>query len=736
MKTMKSEGRMKSSATWSRVVPQLACALGMVALAARPATASTAYGDLNNFDVFNDTGQECHGFEIELDDVHSKDITYTYDYNHYGTPAITEDTTDPLHPKVFVRYAAKYSTGTNTFSAFTAVPTTPPSPTSGHMCTNPAVNQGCEHFGVGYYGAPSVVRYNWLIEDALAPGTLIHGPAVNVATPTWTYYPPAPAQPVAQVQAVILAPPEPVEVPAKEFGDAVWVKSIVTTSHNNAHVELKDLVTDPLVPGDKDWKNNEPDEVEVEWQILQTEFANPAGKNNDLVGAAEDLPNGDEVVTRRYEFYKYAGPLDPETNEASCDNYPPITDPADPKYKPECDLPGGSILGDYIGAQMAGFNVESVLGLIDHVQDGDLNQPYPDRTVVVGGNTPYQTSVTAGALPSGMSIDSATGVLSGTPTAAGLFSFTIEATDADVVHVTKSYTISIVGPPGLCDGVVCTASDQCHDVGVCDPETGLCSDPVKPAGTACEDGDACTVNDRCDANGSCVGAIGGCDHFLCYTAMTTPQTTKFTAVPGVSLVDALATRSVDVDRATQLCAPADKNGEDPTAQTHPDHLMAYHFKTAKAAKVVGIGVTNQFGTLRLDASAPARLLVPAAKSLAAAPSAPVAPTIDHFECYKARKSMGEPKFAKITGVAVTDQLGSYTVDLTAPTQLCNPASKNGESPGAETHAGHLLCYKAVLAKGQPKFATVTPIFVADQFGNLTLDAKKIAELCVPSTIAP
>ena len=254
------------------------CAIALVGWSARPARASTAYGDLNNFDVFNDTGQPCHGFEIELDDVRSTDITYTFDWNHYGAPAISQDNSDPAHPKVFVRYAAKYSAGA--FVAFTAVPASAPSPTNGHMCTDPTVNIGCEHFGVGYYGTPSAVRYNWLIEDPLLPGTLIHGPAVNVATPNWTYYPPAPAQPVAQVQAVILAPPPP-PAPVYEFGDAVWVKAIVTTSHNNAPLELKDLVSDdPNDPNDKNWRNGEPDEVEIEWQILQTEFNNPAGAMN------------------------------------------------------------------------------------------------------------------------------------------------------------------------------------------------------------------------------------------------------------------------------------------------------------------------------------------------------------------------------------------------------------------------------------------------------------------------
>ncbi len=59
---------------------------------------------------------------------------------------------------------------------------------------------------------------------------------------------------------------------------------------------------------------------------------------------------------------------------------------------------------------------------------------------------------------------------------------------------------------GSCVGVtnvVCTASDQCHDVGVCDPGTGVCSNPAKPDGTTCSDGNACTA-DSCQS-GSCVG---------------------------------------------------------------------------------------------------------------------------------------------------------------------------------------------------------------------------------------
>src|SRR5207247_496833 len=53
---------------------------------------------------------------------------------------------------------------------------------------------------------------------------------------------------------------------------------------------------------------------------------------------------------------------------------------------------------------------------------------------------------------------------------------------------------------GSCTGtnpVVCTAPDQCHHAITCDPATGQCSNPAKPDGAACNDGDACTQTDTC-----------------------------------------------------------------------------------------------------------------------------------------------------------------------------------------------------------------------------------------------
>jgi len=63
---------------------------------------------------------------------------------------------------------------------------------------------------------------------------------------------------------------------------------------------------------------------------------------------------------------------------------------------------------------------------------------------------------------------------------------------------------------GACTGaqpVVCTALDQCHTAGACDPATGQCSAPPRRDGASCDDGDLCTVDDRC-LGGTCVGTAG------------------------------------------------------------------------------------------------------------------------------------------------------------------------------------------------------------------------------------
>ena len=72
-----------------------------------------------------------------------------------------------------------------------------------------------------------------------------------------------------------------------------------------------------------------------------------------------------------------------------------------------------------------------------------VNQSYSQSNVASGGTASYTYSVSGGAVPAGTSLNTATGLVSGTPTTAGPFSYTIMATDSSPAPaLTASQTIS------------------------------------------------------------------------------------------------------------------------------------------------------------------------------------------------------------------------------------------------------------------------------------------------------
>jgi hypothetical protein len=73
---------------------------------------------------------------------------------------------------------------------------------------------------------------------------------------------------------------------------------------------------------------------------------------------------------------------------------------------------------------------------------GTVNTAY-SQTLAATGDTPITWSIDTGALPVGLTIAEATGVISGTPTTAGTSNFTVKATNA-AGSVTKALTIVIV----------------------------------------------------------------------------------------------------------------------------------------------------------------------------------------------------------------------------------------------------------------------------------------------------
>jgi hypothetical protein len=423
-------------------------ALGVLLLLHIPARAAgIAYGTVNNFDTVNDTGVPCHGFEIELDDIRSSDLTYTYDYNHYGTPNIMEDTfANPGHTNVHVFYEA-ILTNNSAWSAYTAVPAGPIPPTAGHQFTNPGTNFGGEHFGVGFRVQPTKVLYFWLVDTG--NHALSRGGQVNISTPTFTFSPPGPGVP-AQAAAVIPAP-VPIRAPSYEFSDASWVKVITTTSHTNTEIRVSDLMTpDPEDPNGKDWRNGQTNiEIETEWQLLQIDYMsadyNPTngigGANGQLAGPAHNLGNSDDVVTYRYEFYAYVGPYDdlsePPTHEALCQSPGPDGIHGSGVYS------NMIVVGKFIGAQMSAMAGKPPLALVDHLPDGEAGLSYPPRTFVIGADTNF--TATARNLPDGLLFDAATARIYGTPTATalGVHIISVTATASNSLVLTKNYPILI-----------------------------------------------------------------------------------------------------------------------------------------------------------------------------------------------------------------------------------------------------------------------------------------------------
>ena len=78
------------------------------------------------------------------------------------------------------------------------------------------------------------------------------------------------------------------------------------------------------------------------------------------------------------------------------------------------------------------------------LNNGTIGVAYTQTLAGLGGVPPYVWSVTAGALPTGLGLNGVSGVISGTPSAAGTFTFTIQLSDnASTTPATKPFTITI-----------------------------------------------------------------------------------------------------------------------------------------------------------------------------------------------------------------------------------------------------------------------------------------------------
>ncbi|WP_205910685.1 Ig domain-containing protein [Rhizobium sp. P44RR-XXIV] len=81
---------------------------------------------------------------------------------------------------------------------------------------------------------------------------------------------------------------------------------------------------------------------------------------------------------------------------------------------------------------------------------GTVGAGYSQTLLASGGAAPYSYSITSGALPAGLTLSSS-GTLSGTPTAGGIFNFTVKAADSSTgtgapFNASKAFSLTIASP--------------------------------------------------------------------------------------------------------------------------------------------------------------------------------------------------------------------------------------------------------------------------------------------------
>ncbi|MFW5329818.1 beta strand repeat-containing protein [Hydrogenophaga sp. ZJX-1] len=94
---------------------------------------------------------------------------------------------------------------------------------------------------------------------------------------------------------------------------------------------------------------------------------------------------------------------------------------------------------------------------------GTVGTAYADGiTAASGGTAPYSYAVTAGALPGGLTLNAASGAITGTPSAPGTFNFSITATDSSTgtgpYTATQSYAITVIDIPPVANAVSLTVA--------------------------------------------------------------------------------------------------------------------------------------------------------------------------------------------------------------------------------------------------------------------------------------
>lgn len=197
------------------------------------------------------------------------------------------------------------------------------------------------------------------------------------------------------------------------------------------------------------------------------------------------------------------------------------------------------------------------------------------------------------------------------------------------------------------------------------------------------------------------------------------------SAPGMALTlaDRFGTADAVVHAPDALCAPSDRDGLDPGASDAPEHFVRYRLKGAKLPRAVELTMESALGTVSLRVRKANRLLVPAAKSPIGPPDPLATPGAGRFQCYRAHVQRRAPVARQVT---VTDQFGEATVDIRRLERLCVPVGDDG-APSDDAPA--LLCYGV-----RGPSVGVGQVYTRDALGSQVLTPRRRRELCLPARV--
>ena len=224
------------------------------------------------------------------------------------------------------------------------------------------------------------------------------------------------------------------------------------------------------------------------------------------------------------------------------------------------------------------------------------------------------------------------------------------------------------------------------------------------------------------------------DVFKLYKSKVTKGSAAFVPPAPQTLADDFETKLTLVNKPLALGNPSSINGQgvsDATIHLECDSIKDDNSLAQPRFAGRRVQIANQLGAQTLDVLKSKRLCVPSLTDPSAPPPPSLPPhNVDHFKCYKAKRTSGG--FATLV-TTIADTFESKVTNVLKPVEVCSPVSVDGSA--LVNPAIHLTCYmiKDARTPAQAKFVA-TNVYSQNEYGAGQRTALKAQELCVPSTL--